>query len=443
MLALKKYQNKRIAIYGMGTTGLSVEKVFRKSKAKIYCWDDNQKVRSKLKKLNYPISKFWLNKDLIDRVVISPGIDINKCKIEKFLKKNLNKIITDLDLFFELHKNSKIISITGTNGKSTTCKIIEKILRAAKYNVKTVGNIGTPILSTKQIKKKNIYIIEVSSYQLQYSKIFRSKHAAILNISPDHLERHKSMKNYINTKAKVFLAQNSSDFSYINLENKYFKTIKNFYKRKKIKSKLIYVKKSNCIFLLKKITNKYFKINGNIENLAFSYRIAKNLKIKDEVVIRAINQFKGLPHRQEIVFSDKKALCINDSKATSFDASLQSLLSYNNIYWIVGGLPKKNDYFYLKKVKKKIIKAYIIGKKSSFFKKQIKNKIPFVVSRNLKEAINDISYDLKLNRDLKKNTILLSPAAASFDQFQNFENRGTYFKNLILKKFKRKKNVDF
>ena len=118
-------------------------------------------------------------------------------------------------------------------------------------------------------------------------------------------------------------------------------------------------------------------------------------------------------------------------------------MSYNNIYWIVGGLPKKNDYFYLKKVKKKIIKAYIIGKKNSFFKKQIKNKIPFVVSRNLREAINDISYDLKLNRDLKKNTILLSPAAASFDQFQNFENRGTYFKNLILKKFKRKKNVNF
>ncbi len=443
MLALKKYQNKKIAIYGMGTTGLSVEKVFRKSKAKIYCWDDNQKVRSKLKELNYPISKFWLNKDLIDRVVISPGIDINKCKIKKFLKKNINKIITDLDLFFELHKDSKIISITGTNGKSTTCKIIEKILRTAKYNVKTVGNIGTPILSTKRIKRKTIYIIEVSSYQLQYSKIFRSKHAVILNISPDHLERHKNMKNYINTKAKVFLAQNSSDFSYINSENKYFKTIKNFYKRKKIKSKLICVKKSNCIFLLKKITNKYFKIKGNIENLAFSYRIAKNLKIKNEVVIRAINQFKGLPHRQEVVFSDKKTLCINDSKATSFDASLQSLMSYNNIYWIVGGLPKKNDHFYLKKVKRKIIKAYIIGKKNSFFKTQIKNEIPFVVSGNLREAINDIVYDIKLNRDLKKNTILLSPAAASFDQFQNFENRGTYFKDLILKKFKRKKNVNF
>ena len=435
MIALKKYQNKQIAIYGMGKTGFSAVDTFKKLQASVLCWDDSQKIRKKVKSLNYPLSKFWLKQNSLYRIILSPGIDINNCKIKRFLKKNSKKIITDLDLFFELNKNALIISITGTNGKSTTCKIIEKILKTAKYNVKTVGNIGNPILSTKSINKKCVFIIETSSYQLQYSKIFRSKHAAILNISPDHLERHKNMKNYIGTKSKIFFAQDKSDYSYINFSNKYSTKIKKIFKAKNLKSKLILIRKSDSNFVLKKIKNKFFKSKGNIENLSFACKIAKNLKIDNKVIIKAMNNFKGLPHRQEIIFSNKNILCINDSKATSFDACLQSLTNFNNIYWIVGGLPKYQDNFYLKKVKNKIIKAYIIGKNISFFQKQIKKKIPYKISNNIKNAINDIFKDLKYKNALN-NTILLSPAAASFDQFDNFEKRGVYFKNLIRKKFK-------
>ena len=198
MVSLKKYQNKKIAIYGMGITGCSAARTFKRLKAKVFCWDDSKKIRQKIKNLKFPLNKFWLNQQMIDNIIISPGIDISKCKIKNYLKKNLDKIITDLDLFFELNEDALIISITGTNGKSTTCKIIEKILKIAKYNVKTVGNIGNPILSLNTTKKKYVFVLEVSSYQLQYSKLFRSKHAAILNISPDHLERHGSIKNYIN-----------------------------------------------------------------------------------------------------------------------------------------------------------------------------------------------------------------------------------------------------
>ena len=174
--------------------------------------------------------------------------------------------------------------------------------------------------------------------------------------------------------------------------------------------------------------------------MAFAYRIAKNLKIRDKFIIKGLDEFKGLPHRQEIVFSNKKLLCINDSKATSFDACLQSLLNYKQIYWIVGGLPKRQDHFYLKKVKKRIVKAYIIGKNILFFKKQIRKIVPFSVSNNMQNAVNNIYKDLKPSKNLKK-TILLSPAAASFDQFNNFENRGNYFKNLVIKKFKKRQNV--
>jgi UDP-N-acetylmuramoylalanine--D-glutamate ligase len=436
MGASLKYQNKIIAVYGMGLTGFSAARALKKVGAKVFCWDDDIKIRRKIKKKNFSLDKFWKNPNYIDQIVISPGIDLNKCKIKSYLTKNLNKIITDLDLFFDFNKKCLIISVTGTNGKSTTCKVIEKILKTAKYNVKTVGNIGKPILSLKQTEKKSIIILEVSSYQLQYSNLFRSKHAAILNISPDHLERHKYMNNYIKIKSKIFFAQKKSDYSYINTNNKYSKSIANIFRTKKLKSQLVKIDKYKHNLLIKKINNNYFKSAGNTENMTFAYKIAKNLKIKDKIIIKSLNKFKGLPHRQEIVFENKKLLCINDSKATSFDASFQSLSNFNNIYWIVGGMPKHQDRFYLKKVKVRIKKAYIIGKNVSFFKKQIKKNLIFSISNNLKNAINHIYKDLKLDND-SKPTILFSPAAASFDQFSNFENRGNYFKNLITKKFKK------
>ena len=424
----------------MGITGRSAARTFKRLKAKVFCWDDNKKIRKKIKKLNFPLNKFWLNKKVIDSIVISPGIDINRCKIKKYLKKNIKKIKTDLDIFFELNKEPLIIAITGTNGKSTTCKIIEKILKTAKYKVTTVGNIGKPILSINKKSKKDILILEVSSYQLEYSKLFHPKYAAILNISADHLDRHKNINNYTKIKSKIFFGQNSSDYSLINNENKNSKTIKNIFKNKKIRSKLILVKKSNCNFLLKKIKNNYFNGKGNIENLAFAYKIAKSFKINDKVIIYALNRFKGLPHRQEIIFSSKNLLCINDSKATSFEACFQSLSSYNKIYWILGGVPKKKDNFNLIKVKNKIIKAYIIGKNITFFKKKIKNSVSYKISTSIKSAVKSIRKDLKKNESFK-STILLSPAAASFDQFNNFEERGNYFKKLILKEFKLALNV--
>jgi len=436
MEILQKYRNKEIAIYGMGITGFSAAKILKNLKAKVYCWDDDKKIRKKITKLNYKVNKFWIEKNSIDKIVISPGIDINKCKIKKYLKKNFKKIITDLDLFFELNRKALIISINGTNGKSTTCKIIEKILKTAGLKVKVVGNIGEPILFYKNVKNKNIFILEVSSYQLEYSKPIRSKHAVILNVTPDHLERHKNMEKYLKIKLKIFLAQNNSDYSYINIKNKYKNLIKNKFKRKRFKSKLILINKSLPNFLIKKINNKYFKSTANLENLHFAYKIAKKLRISDKIIIKALNKFKGLPHRQETVFLNKKILCINDSKATSYDASLQSLLNYNRIYWILGGYPKYKDHFQLNKIRKKIIKAYIIGKNTNFFVKKIKNNIKYKVSSNIKNAINDIYKDIKSSQNVR-STILLSPAAASYDQFSNFEKRGIYFKNLVMKKFKK------
>ena len=438
MFPLQKYQNKNVAIYGMGKTGISIFNILKKHKIKISCWDDNIKIRKKIKNLNFPINRFWNNKNLnlIDYIFISPGIDINKSKIKNYLKKNIKKVTTDIDLFFELNKDQFIISVTGTNGKSTTCKIIEKILKVGGRNVKVGGNIGSPVLSLSRSRKNIVFILEISSYQLEYSKLFRSNHAAILNISPDHLDRHKSMENYARIKSKIFFAQKSSDYSYINSSNKYSNFISKIFRYKKIPSKLIKVSKKNCNFLLNKINNISFHSQGNIENLAFAYEIAKTFKIKDAIIADAINQYKGLPHRQEIVFSNKKVICINDSKATSFEASLQSLSNYKKIYWIVGGLPKIGDKFNLGNVLKNIEKIYVIGNNTNFFIKKIGKKIPYKISYSLKNAIKNIFRDIEKNKK-NNSTILLSPAAASYDQFENFEDRGNTFKVIVKKEVKK------
>ncbi len=437
MLVLKKYKKKNIAIYGMGLTGRSAAKIFKKSKIKTYCWDDSEEVRKKLKFKNITLDKFWLSKFEVDYIILSPGINIDTCKIKKYIKKNFNKIITDIDLFIDLNKNAKFISITGTNGKSTTCKIIEKILKTAGHKVKTVGNIGSPILSSNNKKKKYFFVLELSSYQLQYSKLIRFKHAAILNISPDHLDRHKNINNYSIIKSKIFLAQKKSDYTYINSSNKYSHLLNKIYKTKKIKSNLTPVNISMFKSLYGKIKNPYFKSKGNTENLAFAFSIAKKLRISDEIIIKSINSFKGLPHRQQIVFLNNKFACIDDSKATSFSACLESLSVFNKIYWIVGGLPKIKDKFYTKEVSKNIIRAYIIGKSTHFFARQLKKNMPYKISYNIKNALKTAFNDAN-NEKVSNFTILLSPGAASYDQFKNFEERGNYFKSLIQTKFKKK-----
>ena len=205
------FLGKKILIYGLGKSGISSYK-FLKNKSDVYLFDDNQKINLKLKKKI--VKPDQIQKINFDRIIISPGIDISNCKLSKFLKKNLKKIYTDLDVLFSFYSNENI-TITGTNGKSTTAKILHDALIDQKRDSRLIGNIGNPALSEKNITKKTIFVIEASSYQLDYSKIFRSKFAVILNITPDHIERHKTLKNYVNAKFKLLKSQIRGSFAFI------------------------------------------------------------------------------------------------------------------------------------------------------------------------------------------------------------------------------------
>ena len=295
-----------------------------------------------------------------------------------------------------------------------------------------VGNIGNPILLEKNVKNKTIFVIEASSYQLDYSKIFRSNIAAILNISPDHLERHKTLKNYIRAKFKLIKNQSKKDYAILNTNNFY---IKKEIINQNFLSKIIKVNKKINPSILKKINNPYFMTEGNKENLTIVIEIAKVLKIKKTFLYKVLSKFTGLKYRQQIIFRSKDLTIINDSKSTSFSSSISILKFMTNVSWIVGGLAKKGDNFFLVKNDCKNFKAYIFGKNTNIFVKKLKDIIKYESFTNLKPLIKKVFLDIKNNKNSKHKTILFSPAAASFDSFKNFEERGKYFNSLIKKNF--------
>jgi UDP-N-acetylmuramoylalanine--D-glutamate ligase len=422
-------RNKKFLIYGYGKSGFAAHNYLKKNN-KILIYDDNKKPN----KIYISLKKIKLTK--FDFIVLSPGIDINQCKLKNYLKRNRSKIITDLDIFYLQNPNNLKITITGTNGKSTTAKLLFEILRDQNKDVMLAGNIGIPILSKNKIKPSTVFVIEASSYQLEYSKYFKTDYAFILNISPDHLERHKSIQKYTHAKYKLILNQNKNFYAFIE-NNKYLN-----YEIKKYKnsSKIIKINKNNNK-IKKLISNSYFDNINNLKNLSFILEFAKVYKLNKYKLLRTVNLFKGLEFRQQVIYRNKFVTIINDSKSTSFSSSINLLKSYKNIYWILGGLAKKGDKFNLPPKYFKNIKGFIFGKDKNFFKKKINNKILSVSYGSLENILNKIAKEIKLNK-YKNSHILFSPSAASFDKFKNFEDRGNYFNFLIKKiKFIRKINA--
>ena len=423
----KIFSKKKILIYGLGKTGNSSH-LFLKKNNKTFLFDDIKK--------NLNVSKkFFINKKKIykynfDYILVSPGINIRKCSLKKFISKNLNKIITDLDIFYSHYFKNKIISITGTNGKSTTARILYEVLKDQKKDVRLVGNIGNPILNEKRVTPKTIFVIEASSYQLEYSKIFKANYAAILNISPDHIERHGNLNNYVKSKFKLIKNQNKSDFSFLDFKNKY---LKKFLKQNNLKSKMINVHEKLFSENIEKIKNPYFLTNGNKQNFSFVCAISKKLGIRHSQLLKTINKFKGLNFRQQVIYKNKNFVVINDSKATSFSSTINILESLNKVHWLIGGIPKSGDNFFMSKKKCINFKAYIYGKNKNHFIKILKNKIKYEYFKDLKSALKKTIYDIKNEKNQIGNTILFSPSAASFDSYKNFEDRGKKFNELFKK----------
>ena len=414
--------SKNFLIYGFGKSGISSLK-YLKQKNKCFIFDDDKKkINNKYKRFFIPKSKLLNNN--FDYIVISPGINLNRCQLSNYIKKNQKKVITDLDIFYKFNPDILTITITGTNGKSTTSKLLYEILKNHNYDVRLTGNIGKPILKEIKVTEKTIFVIEASSYQLAYSKYFKSKFSLIINISPDHLERHNTMKNYALSKLKCVTKQNENDIALISNNN----LLKKLLRSKNIKSKIIFVSRNKYKRLKNKLNNNNFVNSANFENLNFLFELSKYMELDLKTVLKTINNFKPLKFRQEVIYNSKYLKIVNDSKSTTLSSTTPFLETNEKIFWILGGLFKIGDKFKLNKKYYKNLEAYVYGKDRYIFSKLFKNKFKVTLSKDLKSILKLI---FQFQDTKTKATILFSPSAASFDQFKNFEDRGKKFNMLI------------
>ena len=433
-------------IYGLNKSGQSIVKYLDNINEKYFCWDDDKKIRnnfSKLKNKNFLVHPDNLNYQMIKEVFVTPGISFkDNCLV--LIKKNKIKLFRDLEFYSRLINNQKIIAVTGTNGKSTTTKLIGDILKYNQINTFIGGNIGVPLLDFKTEKNlSNTHVIELSSFQLESCPTFNPYISILLNISPDHLDRYKNYQEYILQKEKI-INLNEAGFNIISMDDKECRKIFKKYNKlnlipislKPIKNGVYYKDQSivddyfedNQIFKINKISQSLFGL-FNIQNILSAYVVNRILGLDLKKFIEVIKSFQGLPHRMERIFNNKEIQVINNSKATNVNATINSINSYSNIFLIIGGRAKEKNFKKINKYKNKISKIYIIGESAKEIFNQVKNEINCEIFKNLENALNKILIDK--NKSISFKTVLFSPACTSFDQYDNFESRGKHFKKLI------------
>jgi len=438
MFDKKNSNSKNVVILGFGKSGVYAAKLIEKKlNSKIYVFDE------KPVKTNY--SKISVkNIDMIKKIdfaVKSPGIANNHLVLKKLKGKNI-PIYSEIEIALSFISSQNIIMITGTNGKSTTTYltylILNEYLKKVKKKAVLCGNIGTPVSSiVNKVKKDDWVIIEASSYQIEDSNFLKPKIAAILNITPDHIQHHGNFKNYIKAKLKIFSNMDRNDTLIINDDDKTLKKIKantkilrfsfthkadGYYKNGKI---IVKKDKEKLSFIPSKIPGRH-----NIENQMAAILISISVGVDKKTIQKVLNNFKGLKHRIEFVRKINGVSYINDSKATNVDSTITALKALGkrkNIYLILGGKHKNSSYKplipYIKKYVKKIL---AIGQARPLIFKDLKNTVDITDAENIPNALRIAKAEAKSG-----DIVLLSPACASFDQFKNFEERGRNFKKCV------------
>jgi len=475
--------------YGLGISGLSTAKFLAKNGEEIIATDDNEKnlaeAAKKFPEINFKKSD-EIEYDSNTVISFSPGIPLyfpQPHKILEICKKTGAQLACDIEIFYRKNHEQKFIAITGTNGKSTTTALSGFIFKELEIPSEIGGNIGVPCFDLPQNQKNFTYIFETSSYQLDLLSQAHFSIAALLNITPDHIDRHGSIENYIEAKKRIFRNQITGDFALIDVDNenskKVFDELKN---DKNFKATLVPIStkkiQENGVSLIGGIlTNKIGAENSQLElrseflrgehndqNMAFAFAIAhchfvqelerssalrakdddvkktlrakdddtkETLRAKDDEIVEIIKKFRGLRHRMQLLGEIDGIKFINDSKATNAESTENALKAYDKIFWILGGKAKEGGISSLAPYFKKVHKAYLIGEATEEFSQDLeKNSVNFEKCGDLESAFKKAVFDAK-NISLSEKNILLSPACASFDQWKNFEQRGDYFCKLF------------
>jgi UDP-N-acetylmuramoylalanine--D-glutamate ligase len=454
MTPVTSFKDKKVALFGLGGSGFVSAQALVAGGANVSVWDDKESARDKAREAGLNVVDLhgadWTQ---FSSFVLAPGVPLTHAEPHWSVKKAKEagvEIIGDIELFCRerahIAPRSLFVAITGTNGKSTTTALVAHLFKTFGYDVQVGGNIGTPILALEPPADNRVHVIECSSFQIDLTPSINPWVGVLLNVTPDHLDRHGTMENYAAIKERLVAG---ADNAVICLDDDICVAIADRLKKAKKSGTSVSVThddlaegivlegtrlvrrvqgRSLTIADLAGIASLRGKHNG--QNAAAAVAALGSHGFDLDRVRAGLQSFPGLPHRMEEVGRLGKVLFVNDSKATNADAAEKALLSFEQIFWIIGGRAKEGGIEPLRSLFPKVVKAYLVGEATELFARTIGDDLPYERCGTLDVALLAATRDAEAS-SLDAPVVLLSPACASFDQFPDFEKRGDYFRGLV------------
>ena len=433
MIVSPVFRGKRFAVLGLARSGLATVEALLASGAEVVAWDSNEAAREfavdAIQELSISLDSVSLQIadpltiDLIgfDGVVVSPGVPINRHPIADAAHTAGVPLIGDIELFAMARAclpAHKVVGITGTNGKSTTTALIHHILQTAGIPSLMGGNIGLPILSRDPLPEGGVYMLELSSYQIDLTHSLACDIAVLTNLTPDHLDRYDGFADYCASKERLFTLQHVDHVAVIATQDNPSRMIAS-----RINHRLHRVSSKDIVD-----QSRWPTLQGphNAQNVAIAMAVAKALGINDRAIEQGLATYPGLPHRMERVREKGGILYVNDSKATNATSTAPALAAYPAIHWILGGRAKTDELDACAPHYSHVCAAYTIGEAGPMFAKLLSAHVPVTNCGTL-----DVAVKRAAEAATPGETVLLSPACASFDQFRDFEARGDEFRALV------------
>ena len=458
MITVRGFEGKRVAVFGLARTGLTAARALKAGGADVVCWDEKPEAQAAAEAEGLSVADLReVDWSTLDALMLSPGVPLTHpvphWTVDRAKAAGV-EILGDVELFARTvnaapeHRRPKIAAITGTNGKSTTTALLGHICREAGKDAQIGGNIGLGVLGLEEMHGGAVYVLELSSYQLDLTSSLKPDAAALLNISPDHLDRHGGMDGYVQAKRRVFLNQVKGDTAVIGVDDEF---------GQRICTELLAANRRTIrpISAGRVVSRGVYALNGmlydatgertleiadlarakalpgrhNWQNAAAAYACAIALGVDTETAAAALMSFPGLAHRMENLGAIGHVRFVNDSKATNADAARQAMSATPRFYWIAGGVSKAGGIEPLADLFPKVAGAYLIGEAAEDFAHTIGDAAPVNHCGDLETATAAAFRDAAASGE--EAVVLLSPACASFDQFADFEQRGDAFRAIV------------
>ncbi|MHA6334370.1 UDP-N-acetylmuramoyl-L-alanine--D-glutamate ligase [Qipengyuania sp. CAU 1752] len=436
MITCPAWSGKRFAVLGLARSGQTAAEALLASGAEVTVWDRQEEPRQAFEGRAIIGDPMSIDLTGFDGLVVSPGVPLNTHPIAGRAEQFGVPIIGDIELFAEARGNlpaHRVVGITGTNGKSTTTALVTHIIRSAGIPARMGGNIGVPILGEEPLEPNDngagVYVLELSSYQIDLTRSLSCEAAALLNITPDHLDRYVGFEDYAFSKGRLFTMQGSGQFACFGCADAPTRAVYEAARARRAEGRAICLDTTQ--YAAMQLDWPALQGPHNLQNVAAAVALVEELGVRRTQWEPALASFKGLPHRMEVVCEHEGVLFINDSKATNPASAAPALAAWPadgepRVHWIVGGLPKEDGLGECEHYLGEIKQAYTIGEAGPRFAELLEGRVAVERCELICEAVKQA-----LGNASRGDVVLLSPACASFDQFRDFEQRGEHFRRIV------------